>query len=144
MTRSAVTMVVIGVGLIAGCGSQASQGVHPHVTSASPTSPSQVEDPSALAACNADAATVQTALEAFQAERGHFPATLTTQAKTGPGSWRPLLGGFLRSVPRSPFFTIWFDNQGTVKIGSASARSATGAVSISANPTACAYEIGLS
>ena len=103
---------------------------------------------SAAAACNADAKSVETALEAYKAQNNSdYPATLTSQDATGSGSWAPLLDGsgadgapYLRSVPGTDHYTIWFDSDGKVWIGAkglSSPPSYSAATDFDKAPDAC-------
>jgi prepilin-type N-terminal cleavage/methylation domain-containing protein len=76
----------------------------------------------ASAACSSDAKTFETALEAYKAEMGSFPALgtgseLTTQ-QVVPGT-TTLVGPWMRTLPGTTHYTIWTDGNGGVFVGSA-------------------------
>jgi prepilin-type N-terminal cleavage/methylation domain-containing protein len=70
----------------------------------------------AVAACKADAKSVETALEAYKAQNGGtFPPSPAANNATDPG-WAALVnpaGGsntpYLRSVPSTAHYTLWWD-----------------------------------
>jgi general secretion pathway protein G len=80
---------------------------------------------SAVAACKADARSVETALEAYKAQNnGTYPTPPSSPTDTTtPGSgWGALLnaGGngngtpYLRSAPSTAHYLVWWDNTGAV------------------------------
>jgi general secretion pathway protein G len=80
----------------------------------------------AVAACKSDAASLETALEAYKAQQSPpaFPASPLAQDRTDPG-WAALLqpaGGasntpYLRSVPPTAHYQLWWDqNDGSVYV----------------------------
>jgi general secretion pathway protein G len=67
------------------------------------------------AACNADAKSVEAAVEAYRAQTGSFPATLsrlTQPVTTNAGT----VGPWLRSVPGTSHYTVSIDNTGGVYV----------------------------
>jgi len=96
---------------------------------------------SAAAACNADAKSVETALEAYKAQNNSaYPSTLGGQTA---GDWSDLTttgaagAPYLRSQPGTSHYTIWYTHAGAVLIGAAGATSSTGAEDFDAVTTAC-------
>jgi prepilin-type N-terminal cleavage/methylation domain-containing protein len=100
---------------------------------------------SASAACNADAKSVETALEAFKAQNNStYP---TPNADQSAGAWSPLTATgasgapFLRSRPGSAHYTIWWDSNGAVWVDNKSATaldtSAGHAENFDTTTTAC-------
>lgn len=92
------------------------------------------------AACNADAKSVETALEAVKAQTGAYPGALGGQTAA---DWNALTGGggggatYLRSQPGTTHYTIWYDGSGNVLIGAKAAADSTGALDFDKTPTAC-------
>ncbi len=72
----------------------------------------------AVAACKADAKSLETALEAYKAQSGSgtFPPSPAANDAKDPG-WSALLGSggatntpYLRSVPSAAHYTLWWDS----------------------------------
>ena len=68
---------------------------------------------SAIAACKADAKSVETAVEAYKAQMGVYPPAITdlTSAATTPSGGTS--GPWLKSVPDSTHYTISYDGSTT-------------------------------
>jgi prepilin-type N-terminal cleavage/methylation domain-containing protein len=68
----------------------------------------------AVAACNTDAKTAETAVTAYYAENGKWPTSLAqltlAGSTTDPG------GPYLRSVPNSPYYAITTNGQGAILV----------------------------
>jgi len=67
----------------------------------------------AVSSCNADAKSVETAVEAYRAETGTFPASLAalTSSTVTQGS---TVGPWLRSTPGTNNYTVSIDTSGNV------------------------------
>jgi len=104
----------------------------------------------AVAACKADAKSLETALEAYKAQNnGAFPVSPTANTATDPG-WSALLGTggsntpYLRSIPSTDHYTLWWDStSGAVFVLGAKAAEPTSDPGAAANfdtatsPPAC-------
>jgi hypothetical protein len=87
-------------------------------TTSSVTLPNQ--GPAEVAACTADAKTVEIALDAFLAEHGAYPSPASPwSAATYVANYQPLTssgsgGPFMASAPRTTSFVIEYDSAGHV------------------------------
>ena len=79
---------------------------------------------SAQAACNSDAKSVETAVQAYHSAPANstnaWPAAMTDLTGTNFG------GPFLRQVPNNPHYTIWLGGSGAVSVGVGGATTSTG------------------
>ncbi len=70
-----------------------------------------------VAACNATAKSVETAVEAYKAQTGSFPASVTVlTSSTGTNSTGTTIGPWLRQVPRSKSYRIVTTTTGKVNV----------------------------
>jgi outer membrane murein-binding lipoprotein Lpp len=98
-----VTAAVTSIGLLAGCTKTAV--VEPPSTTSSTQSP---EIASAIAACKADARAVETAAEAYRAQVGNYPQSISVLTQTAVVNGHSV-GPWLRAAPSITHYTIFVD-----------------------------------
>jgi prepilin-type N-terminal cleavage/methylation domain-containing protein len=82
---------------------------------------------SAAAACKADAKSVEVALESYKAQNNNTYPPQPASVSTADAGWAALLGTgnsgapFLRAIPGTSHYEIWWDTSGSVFIGGAGA-----------------------
>ncbi len=91
-----------------------------------------------IASCQADAKSVETALEAYKAQIGAYPfaddwGALTTTRK-GPGG---TVGPWLKAIPSATHYVINFDGNGDVSVDKVGVTTYQGADNIDSRPEVC-------
>jgi hypothetical protein len=113
-------LLVLVAGVPACSASSAPTAVSTSTTSAAATLPQ--EGSAEIAACVADAKTLETALNAYMAEKGAYPSPPAPwSAATYAGNYQPLTavsdgGPILPSVPGTAFYVIEYDSAGHIWI----------------------------
>jgi hypothetical protein len=126
----------------------------PPPTSTSTSSPPSISLPQVsateIAACQADARTLESALAAYDAQKGAYPSpSLVWSAATYAANFAALMstangGPYLSSPPTTRFYVIEYDSLGHVWIAPPGAYSATynRGQSFDANPSICLAAVG--
>jgi len=104
----------------------------PAATSTSTTSSVAFPEGSAaeVAACQADAQTLETALEAYMVQKGSFPSPAPWSAATYAANFEPLTaagggGPYLPRPPGTKFYVIEYDSSGHVWVAPPGSYGAT-------------------
>jgi outer membrane murein-binding lipoprotein Lpp len=106
--RTLFAAVGTAIGLLAGCTKVV--GVEPRSTTSSTVSPGNANAASAIEACKADARAVETAAEAYRAQVGNYPTSITILTQTVVANGQSV-GPWLRVAPSSAHYTIFVDPQ---------------------------------
>jgi hypothetical protein len=117
-------VLLVLVAAVPACSAPSSPAAVSTSTTTSTTSAATLpeEDPAEIAACVADAKTLETGLAAFVAERGAYPTPPTAwSAATYAGNYQPLTaasggGPFLPGPPGTKYYVIEYDSAGHVWI----------------------------
>ncbi|MFM7067915.1 MAG: hypothetical protein ACKOYM_00495, partial [Actinomycetes bacterium] len=64
-----------------------------------------VNDSSKKTACKTEARTIKTAIQAFYAQEGIYPATASATSTNSAGTAVPFIGGFLEAAPENVTIT---------------------------------------
>jgi len=148
-TAALVIGTVVLLAVVPACSSSPTtptSTTRPAATSTSTTSSVTFPEGSAaeVAACQADAKTLEVALEAYMAEKGSFPSPAPWSAASYAANFEPLTaagagGPYLPRPPDTKFYVIEFDSSGHVWVAPPGSYGATfnPAQSIDASTDVC-------
>lgn len=130
--RSSLTfgLLLVSMSLMAACTTNVTVTVPGSTTSTAPSAD--------IASCQADAKSVETALEAYKAQIGTYPladdwGALTT-SRRGPGG---IVGPWLKAAPSMTHYVINFDGNGDVSADKVGVTTYQGADNIDNRPDVC-------
>jgi hypothetical protein len=117
-------------------------GCTAHITFGSPGSTTTTSETAAGAAitasCQADAKSTETALEAYEAQIGTYPAADAWNDLTSPQKGpRGPLGPWLKAEPTSTHYVINFDGNGDVSVDKVGVPTYQAADNIDSRPDVC-------
>ena len=121
----------------------------PTVTSTTSSISFQQGSAAEVATCQADAQTLEVALEAYMAEKGAYPSPAPWSAATYAANYAPLTSGtsgghLLSTPPGTKYYVIEFDSSGHVWVAPPGVYGATynAGQDFSAHPSICLAAVG--